>query len=83
MSNIWFGLLAAILAGGFLALVHGVLSIKYKTDQIISGTVINIFATGITSFISAKFLQKYPELNSSKIFPRIDIPGLVDIPFLG
>lgn len=83
VSNMWFGLIAAILAGAFLALIHGVLSIKYKTDQIISGTVINIFATGITSFTSAKFLQKYPELNSSDIFPPIPIPGLVDIPFFG
>ena len=32
-------------------------SIKYVTDQIISGTVINIFAGGITAFASQKFLQ--------------------------
>ena len=83
ISNMWIGLIAAILAGALLALIHAVLSIKYKTDQIISGTVINIFATGITSFISAKFMQKYQELNNPGIFPPIEIPLLSDIPFLG
>ena len=83
LTNIWIGLVGAVLAGGLLAAVHAVLSIKYKTDQIISGTVINIFATGMTSFISAKFLQNHPELNSSGIFPPVQIPGLVDIPFFG
>jgi len=82
-ENIWLGLLGAIVAGAFLGLIHGILSIKYKTDQIISGTVINIFATGITSFVSAKFLQKYPELNSSDIFPLIKIPVLSELPFIG
>ncbi|MDH5605314.1 MAG: ABC transporter permease, partial [Anaerolineae bacterium] len=38
LTNLWGGLLAAILTGALLAWVHGVLSIKYKVDQIISGT---------------------------------------------
>jgi len=83
LTNIWIGLFAAVLAGGILAAVLAVLSIKYKTDQIISGTVINIFATGITSFLSAKFLQKYQHLNDPGRFPIIKIPVLSDIPFLG
>jgi simple sugar transport system permease protein len=83
LTNLWIGLLAAVIAGGLLALVHAVLSIKYKIDQIISGTVINIFAAGITSFISAKFLQKYAEINDPGIFRPIEIPGLYKIPFIG
>jgi ABC-type uncharacterized transport system permease subunit len=83
VTNIWFGLFAAVMAGGLLALVLAVLSIKYKTDQIISGTVINIFATGITSFLSAKFLQKYAELNDPGRFPTIEVPVLSEIPFIG
>lgn len=83
VTNIWIGLLAAVLSGALLAAVHAVLSIKYKTDQIVSGTVINIFATGITSFISAKFMQRYQELNNPGIFPPIEIPLLSDIPFFG
>lgn len=82
-GNLWLGLVAGVLSGGLLALVHAVLSIKYKTDQIVSGTVINIFSIGMTSFISAKFLAKYRYLNNPGIFPDFEIPILSDIPFLG
>jgi simple sugar transport system permease protein len=81
--NLWVGVLAAVLAGGALAAVHAVLSIKYKVDQIISGTVINIFATGMTSFISSKFLQVYQDLNSPGTFSSVPIPLLSKIPFIG
>ncbi len=83
LTNLWVGMLAGVLAGGFLAWIHAILSIKYKTNQIISGTVINIFSTGITSFLSAKFLQKYQDLNSPGVFPTIKLPLLADIPILG
>ncbi len=81
--SVWVGLLAGILVGALMALIHGVLSIKYKTNQIISGTVINILATGLTSYISAKFLQVYEDLNNPGIFKPWPIPGLADIPILG
>jgi len=48
----WFGLLAAILAGMALGLVHAVVSVTFKSNQIISGLAINIFAAGITVFFS-------------------------------
>lgn len=83
LTNIYIGLLAAVLSGGLLAAALAVLSIKYKTDQIIAGTVINIFATGITSFLSARFLQKYQNLNDPGRFQTIEIPILADIPFIG
>jgi simple sugar transport system permease protein len=82
-GSLWIGLLAAIFAGLLLGLVHAVLSITYRTDQIVSGTVINIFSTGITSYISAKFLQVYQDLNNPGIFPHWEIPLLSRIPGLG
>ena len=82
-GSMWVGLLAAVASSVLLAWVHAVLSIKYKINQIISGTVINIFATGFTSYISAKFLQVYEHLNKTAIFPRWAIPGLADIPLIG
>ncbi len=82
-ESLWLGLLFAVLAGALLGLVHGVLSIRYKTNQIISGTAINIFATGMTSYISAKFMQTNQDLNNPGIFQPYSIPGLSQIPFLG
>lgn len=83
LSTLWVGLLAAVIAGGLLGLVHAVFSIKYRTDQIISGTVINIFSVGITSFIAAKFMQLYPQINEPGIFTPYAIPFLSQIPILG
>ncbi|MEJ5201938.1 MAG: ABC transporter permease [Anaerolineales bacterium] len=83
LVNIWFGLLTAMISGLVLGGVLAVLAIKYKVNQIIAGTVINIFATGLTSFLSAKFLQKYQYLNNPGRFPTWDVPGLSQIPFIG
>ncbi len=83
LTNLWVGLLAGILVGGLMAWVHGVLSIKFKTNQIISSNTILIFATGMTSFISARFMQQNQELNNPGIFPNLQIPFLSDIPFFG
>ncbi len=83
-DNLWIGLLAAVASAALLGLVHAVLSIKYKTDQIISGTAINIFSTGMTSYISAKFMQVYQtELNNPGVFLPIEIPLLSKVPILG
>ena len=83
-GNLWVGLLGGVLSAAMLGLVHGVLSIKYKTDQIISGTAINIFATGMTSYISAKFMNVYQmQLNNPGTFQPVEIPLLSSIPFFG
>lgn len=82
-KNSWLGLLGAIFSGMLLALLHAVLSIKYKINQVISGTVINIFSAGMTAFISQKFLQPNQALNLPPLFRRIPIPGLASIPVLG
>lgn len=83
VTNSWVGMLAGVVIGGLLGLVHAWLSVTYKTDQIVSGTVINIFAVGLTSFVSAKFMQPYPDLNNPRIFETWAVPLLSDIPILG
>ena len=82
-GSLWIGLAAAVFAGALLGLVHAVLSVTYKTNQIVSGTAINIFSTGITSYISAKFMQTNQALNNPGTFPPLEIPLLSDIPFFG
>lgn len=82
-NSTWLGLLGAITSAVLLALIHAVLSIKYRINQVISGTVINIFSAGMTSFLSQKFLQANQALNTPPIFSRIPIPGLARIPIVG
>jgi ABC-type uncharacterized transport system permease subunit len=77
------GLLAALLGGAVLAWALAALSIRYKVDQIIAGTVINIFALGMTSYLSALVFSRYLELNNPGRFPTLTIPILADIPIIG
>lgn len=83
--GLWMGMLAAIIAGGLTAVVHAILSIKYKIDQVISGTIINITTIGLTSYIVTKILQnkELQYLNNSGFFQPIQLPVLSKIPFLG
>lgn len=81
-DSLWVGLLAACITGGLMAALHAVLSIKYKIDQIISGTVINILAAGATRFLNVRMLQP-AKMGAPGHFEAIRIPVLADIPILG
>jgi simple sugar transport system permease protein len=54
-------LLCALLAGVLVSLVHAWLSISVKADQIISGTIINIAAFGITGYLISLLSISSPE----------------------
>jgi len=91
-ANVWgwpawasmpFGLLSALVAGALLGLLLAVMAIRFKVDQIIAGTAINILGMGLTSFLSARILTEFQELNNTGIFPRVPIPGLARIPVIG
>jgi ABC-type uncharacterized transport system permease subunit len=76
-----FAVPVGILCGGLMSAIHAWLSITYKTNQIVSGTVINILAIGLTSFIRRDVLiSATASRGTINPFP---IPGLTDIPVLG
>lgn len=49
-GNPWAGLVASVLGGILTAVIHGIITIRYKADQIISGIAINLLALGVTKF---------------------------------
>ncbi len=89
MPSLIGGVAFAILTGGLLGLLHSVLSVTYKVDQIISGTVINILAVGITGFLNRQLFFEEGSIfggnvpHAPGVLPRLQIPLLADIPVVG
>jgi simple sugar transport system permease protein len=76
------GLVAALVAAMLVSLVHAWLSITVRADQIISGTIINIFAVGITGYLNLLVSRSAPP--SAGQFTRWNPPEvLADIPVIG
>lgn len=85
------GMIAGPIVGPLMAAVSGMgigllmawLAIRYRVDQIISGTVVNFGALGLTNFLFLRVLQTYTDYNTPPSIEKIQIPVLADIPILG
>ncbi len=77
-GNIWLGLIAGMLIGGGLAFIHGIVTITFGRNQVVSGISLTIFGTGLSGLLGLGFagLPLVP-------LQPIVIPGLSAIPFLG
>jgi general nucleoside transport system permease protein len=71
-GNVWLGLLVAPISGMAVALIHAVLSIYFRVDQIISGTVINIFAFGLTAYLYSLVFTSSNRNNDAGKLPSLD-----------
>ncbi|CAM5772361.1 ABC transporter permease [Labrys miyagiensis] len=77
-GSAWLGLVAAIIVSILFSLLHGVASIRYRGNQIVSGVAINILALGITAFIgNAWYGQggRTPDVSGAARFQPIELPG--------
>lgn len=70
-DSLFLGILAGLGSGALMAAIHAFVSIRFKTDQILSGTVINFLAAGLTGHIYQIYLvgSRYP--GSAGTFPRV------------
>ena len=83
--NPWAATAVGIVAGGLMALIHAVVSIRFRADQIVSGIAINIFAAGLTVFLVNRLygLADVGHVGQANLLPYINIPVLDQVPFLG
>ncbi|MBV8717971.1 MAG: ABC transporter permease [Chloroflexi bacterium] len=80
--NLAIALAGAVMSSALMALLHALLSITFRVDQIISGTVINILAVGMTGYLNRQlFAQGAPP--GLTALPRLNIPVLSDLPWIG
>jgi ABC-type uncharacterized transport system permease subunit len=84
-NNLLVGVLGAMIAGGLMALIHAVISINFKANQIVSGIAINIAALGLTNYLLLVQTsgQGVRSLASNLRLPVITWGPLANIPFLG
>src|SRR5918911_55772 len=78
----WVGLASAIIAGAAIALIHAVACIRYRADQVVSGTAINILLTGVPALLSGAFFLSSgstPQVPKEHLIPwtPIVIAGLL------
>lgn len=77
----WIGVLAAVISGGLVGLLHAFLSVTLLVNQLVSGLAINLVASGVTSFFSRLVFSGGTQ-RLVGIEPII-IPGLANIPLIG
>ena len=88
-GSAWFGLMVGITSSMILSGIHGLASITFKGNQLISGVAINFLAAGITVLVAQDLFEqggRTPSLFGSGRFPPIELPfgGLIaPIPFIG
>lgn len=84
-QNVWIGLLFAIIFGVILSIVLAYFAFKLKSNLIVTGIAINIFATGGTVFILSVLTGDKGISTSlnSLVLPNVNIPILENIPVLG
>lgn len=76
------GVAAAIATGVILSAIHAWLSISVRADQIISGTIINIIAVGLTGYLNLLLSRNSPP-TAGKFEAFVPPAGLVDLPIIG
>ncbi|KFI33586.1 sugar ABC transporter permease [Haematobacter missouriensis] len=88
-GNVWIGLLAGIGASLALSAIHGLASITFRGNQLISGVAINFLASGLTVLIGQNWFQlggRTPSLEGAARFQPITLPfaeTLRDVPVIG
>jgi ABC-type uncharacterized transport system permease subunit len=80
--NLLVAVLAAIASGALIALLHAALSITFRVDQIISGTVVNILAVGLTGYLNRQLFATGAPAGLS-VLPTIPFGPLSNVPWLG
>lgn len=77
MQSPWAGLAAGMAAGVMVALLHGIVSIGYNGNQLISGVALNMMVSGLTPVLALAWYQqggRTPTLDDAARFRSVELP---------
>jgi simple sugar transport system permease protein len=79
-GNVWLGLLVGVLIGLAFGVITALMSVTLKAEQGISGIGVYLFGLGFSDLLFQRWVGTPLPIPS---FPKLNIPGLSDIPVLG
>lgn len=83
----YLAMLFAVIGGAIYSLIHALLCIKFRANQVISGVVINILAMALTAFLTKLVNSQVFGTPSDRfvlgVSARFTVPGISKIPVLG
>jgi simple sugar transport system permease protein len=88
-GNVWLGLLMAVAGSLVMSAIHGLASITFRGNQLISGVALNFFAAGLTVVVAQSWFAeggRTPALGEGERFTGLALPGaeaLAALPLLG
>jgi len=84
LHNPWWGLVCALIAGGAVGLIHAYWSIGLRSDQIVTGTAINLLVAGITIFLCQRLWNQSGRSPQVETLPNVTagVNVLVPVAFL-
>ena len=78
-GNPWLGLILAMLAGGLISLLHAVVTIQFRADQVVSGLALTFLGSGLARVLG----EGLSNAGETALLPRLTIPVASQVPVVG
>ena len=78
-GNPWLGVIMAMLAGGLISLLHAVVTIHFRADQVVSGLALTFLGSGLARVLG----EGLSNAGNTELLPRLTIPLVSQVPVIG
>ncbi len=78
-GNPWLGMIAAIIAGALISLIHAFVTVSLRANQVVSGLALTMLGIGLSGLWGKPYIGRPLSIKMN----AIAIPYLSDIPVLG
>lgn len=78
-GNAWLGLVLGVLAGGLLSILHGIITISFQAEQVVSGLALTFLGSGLARVLG----EDLSKAGAIALLPTVTVPGLSAVPVIG
>jgi ABC-type uncharacterized transport system permease subunit len=78
-GDAWLGLVLGTLAGGLLSVLHAIVTISFRAEQVVSGLALTFLGTGLARVLG----EDLSKAGAISLLPKVTVPVLSSIPVVG